>query len=206
MKMSPMFALSLATLAVAAPAAGVAREKKVPEQVGRWATCAVEKNADEVTWMYILQSDQSGLKGAAFDGAVAHAVFLMARDCAPEGTSFDNEAISAFSERAFALWGGDLSKNSLKRSIDPWADCMAQHHSRKARAYLAARDFSFGGPKLMVEGVDPVEAIFEPTAECDAMKSPGDMNRTDVYARLNYLLRVKPRLGAAPATAGGENR
>ena len=199
--MKPLIlALSVVGLALGASDPASARKKIPPAQVEAWAACAVDKNADELKWMYILQSGQSGLKGAAFDGAVAYALAGMTRDCVPEGTGFDNDLITAFSQKAFSLWGGDVAKTSVRRGVDAWADCLAQHHSQKARAYLYATDTSFGGPRIIVEGVDPVEAIFAPTTECDAAKPSAEaINKTDLYARLNYLMRVKPRFQPSAA-------
>jgi hypothetical protein len=186
---------AVCALALAGVAAGpaCAREKIAPAQVDAWATCAVEKNSDDVKWMYILRTGQSGLDGRAFDGAGAHAVFLVARDCVPEGTSFDNRLINSLSKAAFPLWARDIDRASIPRSVDRWADCMVEHHPEKARAYLYARDFSFGGPKILVDGVDPTESIFDPTAECDSVRPSAETKWVDLYARLNHLIRVKPR-------------
>jgi hypothetical protein len=192
----PPAGLAICALALAGVAAdpACARKKVAPAQVDAWAACAVENNSGDVKWMYILRSEQSGLEGRAFDGAGAHAVFLIARDCVPEGTSFDNPLINSLSTAAFSLWARDIGKDSAPRSIDPWADCMVEHHPEKARAYLYARDFSFGGPKIMVDGVDPTTAIFDPAPECDSVRpSAAETKWADLYARLNYLIRVKPR-------------
>jgi len=185
--------LALALAGVAAEPAG-ARRKVAPAQIDSWAACAVEKNSADVKWMYILRSDQSGLEGRALDGAGVHAVFLISRDCVPEGTSFDNRLINSLSKAALSLWARDVDKASVPRSIDAWADCMVERHPAKARAFLFARDFSFGGPKIIVEGVDPTKAIFDPAPECDAAKpAAAETKWIDLYARLNYLIRVKPR-------------
>jgi len=198
---------ALALAGVAADPAG-ARKNVAPAQIDAWAACAVEKNSGDVTWMYILRSEQSGLEGRAFDGAGAHAVFLIARDCVPEGTSFDNQLINSLSKAAFSLWGRDIGKASAPRSIDPWADCMVEHHPAKARAYLYARDFSFGGPRIIVDGVDPTKAIFDPVPECDAARpAAAETKWADLYARLNYLIRVKPRsVSLVAQDADGDKR
>jgi hypothetical protein len=200
--------LAALALASAVPGAARARQKVPPEQVGAWAACAVEKNAGDVAWMYIVDSGQSGLKGPAFYGAGAYVVAFMTRDCVPEGTGFDGELIKALSEKAFALLGGDLSRPSQPRAIDPWADCLAREYFGKADAYLFARDISFAnGPKLIVQGIDPVKAIADATPQCDSLKPAAgvDVENLDLYARLNYLVRVKLRLApAASRPAAGE--
>lgn len=202
--------LAICVLALTAVAAGPAwaRKKVAPAQIDSWAACAVEKNSADVKWMYILRSDQSGLTARAFDGAGAYAIFSMTRDCVPEGTSFDNALINGLSTAAFALWGRDVGKESAPRSIDPWADCMVEKHETRARGYLAARDHSFAGPEIMVDGVDPTKAIFDPAPECDSVRQAGAETKwTDLYARLNYLIRVKPRaVNFVPVKADGGKR
>lgn len=203
-------AFSVAALALGAVAAdpACARGKVAPAQIDAWAACAAEKNSSDVKWLYILRSDQSGLAGRALDGAGAYAVTAVARDCVPEGTSFDNRLIDGLSKAAFALWGRDVSKESAPRSIDPWADCMAEHHGAKARRYLAAYDLSFGGPRIMIDGADPMKAIFDPAPECDSLRPAGAETKwTDLYARFNYLIRVKPRpVAFVPVKTGGDKR
>jgi hypothetical protein len=199
----------LAILACAATAAvpspGLAKNKTPPAQIDAWAACAVERNAGDVAWLYIVESNQSGLQGRALDSAFANGFGGVTRDCVPEGAGFwDNDGIKALMTKAYSLWKGDLTRTSSPRPVDAWADCIAKAHPEKARAYLFARDMAFaGGPKIIVENVDPVQAVSEPSAECDALR-PGAMpvrDSQDLYARFNYLMRVKPRLATAPAAA-----
>ena len=193
--------LTAAVIAVAfmVPTATWARKKVPSAQVEGWTACAVEKNAGDVAWMYMLSSDQSELKGPALDGANAMAVFLMARGCAPASTTFDNDMIVALTKRSVTLWNGDTKKLSTSRSIDEWADCMVADQPGRSRAYLFARDFAFAGPRLVVEGVDPIENFFTPVTKCDGIKpnSDSEIDKLDLYARLNYRLRVEPRLQTA---------
>jgi hypothetical protein len=197
-----MFAMGLSLCAASAGAGAADRRNPTPAQIESWAACAVEKNADEVKWMYVILSDQSGLQGQPRDGATNYAIFLLSRACVPEGTSFDNELMTGLSTKAIELWNGDVGKHSLARSIDAWADCMADSHPQKSRAYLFARDFSSGGPKIIVEGVDPIEAFFAPTEECQALAPARDSaDLIDLYARLNYRLRVEPRFQTPVASA-----
>jgi hypothetical protein len=194
-------------LAGTAPDAALARNKMPPAQIDQIAACAVEKNAGDVAWMYMVQSEQSGLNGPAFYGAAAHAVGFMTRDCAPEGTAFDNDLIAAVSNKAFALWGGDPGRASQPRAIDAWADCVAERYGANARAYVFARDMAFaGGPNLIVEGVDPVQSIVDATPDCAARKPATGVVPTDLdlFARLNYLVRVKPRITPATPALTGE--
>lgn len=202
--------LAICALALAAVAAepACARTKVAPAQIDAWAACSVEKNSGDVKWMYILRSGQSGLTARALDGAGAYAIFSMTRGCVAEGTSFDNRLIDALTRGAFALWGRDVGRESAARSIDPWADCMVEKHEARARRYLGARDLSFAGPTIMIDGADPTKAIFDPAPECDSFRPAGAETKwADLYARLNYLIRVKPRpVAFVPVKAGGEKR
>jgi hypothetical protein len=200
---------ALAGLALAAaavlPSAGLARDKTNPAELEAWAACAVERNAGDVFWVYILETGQSGLQARVRDGAYANGLGAMTRGCVPDGASFDNSALKIMMTKAYALWRGQAARTSLPRPIDAWADCVVANHPGKAKAYILARDLAFaGGPKLTVEGTDPVEDIFAPSSACDRVKPDGAATPrwTDLYARLNYLVRVKPRLPAAPSAAG----
>ncbi len=198
----PTFILLL-VLAFPGSAFAAPRKAKADPAIAAMAMCSAEKNAGDVAWAYMLQSGQSGLTGPALDGANAYALFLMVRDCAPGPVSFDNRQATALSDRAFAAWGGDRAKRSAARSIDAWADCLVEHEPARARGYLAARDMGFAGPKIIVNGIDPIDAIFDPSDRCDGIR-PGaraSINLTDLYARLNYRLRVEPRLEPAPAVS-----
>lgn len=172
------------------------------------AACAVEKNGGDVAWGFIVQSGQSGLKGPALDGANAYALFAMARDCGNGANGFDNKRATAFSKRAFALWGGDRNRQSAARPIDAWADCLADREAVRGKAFLFAKDVDFAGPKVIVEGVDPVKGVFAPSTACDAVRpaDPSAVDVVDLYARLNYRLRAQPRLAAVstPSAAMSE--
>jgi hypothetical protein len=201
-------ALALA-LALASAGPARARAKVAPAQIDSWAACAVGNNSGEVKWLYIVRTGQSGLTGRALDGAGAYGFFAMTRDCIPEATSFDNKLINALSTAAFTRWGREPGRESLPRGTDPWADCMVERHRARATAYLAAYDLSFaGGPRIMVDGADPMKAVFDPAPGCDSVRPAGVESKwTDLYARFNYLLRVKPRPISIVATdAGGDKR
>ncbi|HEX8239594.1 MAG TPA: hypothetical protein VF574_07630 [Allosphingosinicella sp.] len=203
------YGLAICALALAAAGPAFARAKVAPAQIDAWAACAVEKNSADVKWLYIVRTDQSGLTGRALDGADAYGFFAMTRDCVPEGTSFDGKLINALSTAALTRWVRDPGRESIPRITDPWADCMVGRHRVKAAAYLAAYDLSFaGGPRIMVDGADPMKAIFDPAPECDSSRPAGAERKwTDLYARFNYLLRVKPRpVTNVIGAAGGDKR
>ena len=193
-------ALLLATTVALALPAPLAAKRKLPPQVDAWATCAAQKNASDVIWSYVLESGQSGLKGAALGGARVYAIAMMMRDCVPEGTALDDDALTALSQKAIAAWKGDRAARSVPRAGDDWADCLATNESAKGRAFLFARDVGFGGPALIVQGVDPIAAIEATSPACDGLR-PTAIKRSDLYARLNFRLRVEPRLASTGAPA-----
>ncbi|HEX2762896.1 MAG TPA: hypothetical protein VHM92_03485 [Allosphingosinicella sp.] len=197
MSRASLMAAAIAAFGLAFPGPAGARKGPPPEQVKAWGACAALKNADEVAWLYILETNQSRLQGPLFYGAGAHAIFLAARECVPEGTAFDNKLIKPFTAAAIAAWGKDRARHSQARAADAWADCMADKHPEKAGAYLFARDVAFGGgPKVVVQGVDALEAVFAPTADCDGIKPASVLSLPwiDLYARFNYRIRIQPRM------------
>ena len=184
-----------------------------PAQFDSWAACAVEKNNDEIIWLHALSSNHTNigstdatglaqLSGAALYGAKTYAVVILGRDCAPEDVRMDNDYFEGLTKAVEARWTPTLDKRSLSRPTDNWTDCVVEKYRQLATIYLPASDLGVAGMPVTGSGIDPHKAIFDETPDCNALRViTRSIDYKGVYARINFKLRVAPRLAGKTADA-----
>ena len=204
---------TVVAVSLALPISAKRSAKYTPAQFDSWAACAVEKNNDEIIWLHALSSDQTNigstdaaglaqLSGPALQGAKAYAVVILGRDCAPEDVRMDNDYFEGLTKTVEARWTPTLEKRSLPRSMDNWTDCVVEKYSHLATIYLSASDLGVAGMPVTGNGIDPHKAIFDETPDCNALRATmQSLDYKGIYARINFKLRVAPRLAGKIADA-----